>query len=715
MTTRPSGATCAVCVEHVEEGLHVAGMDCGDEIALLEQRLGRLPGFESLSADLVGQRVRVSYDRSRLSSDDIVQAVAETGMRAWPESRHAVSPVPESAAPSGWVVASGALLLAGFTASLLTSDPRWLVPLFAAAALSGARITARRSWASLRSRSLDMNTLMLVAVIGAAAIGEWSEAATVIFLFALAQWLESRSMARARHAIRAVMDLAPAEALVRRDGAEVRVPVGEVRVGETILVQPGERLPLDGRVAAGASEVNQAPITGESLPVDRGPGDDVFAGSINGHAALEVTVTHLRRDTTLARIIALVESAQEQRAPAQAFVDRFARRYTPAVLSLAVLVALVPPLAWGEPFGAWLYRALVLLVISCPCALVISTPVSIVSALAGAARRGVLVKGGLHLERAGRIRAVAFDKTGTLTTGRPAVTGVVPIGDASAGHVLEVAASLEVRSEHPIARAIVRDAETHGVAAPAAGTGFRALPGFGAEAIVDGRPALVGNRRLFDERGLSDAASDAAIAQVAAAGASAVLVAWGGRTIGVIGVADRVRDAALGLAGRLRPLGVTHVAMLTGDDVRAARTVAAAVGVDECLAELLPAGKVDAIGAIRRAHGTVMMVGDGVNDAPALAASDLGVAMGAAGSDVALETADAALMADDLDRVPYLLRLGRSTLAVVRANIAFALGLKALFVALALVGAATLWMAVLADMGASLLVIGNGLRLLRRD
>jgi len=378
-----------------------------------------------------------------------------------------------------------------------------------------------------------------------------------------------------------------------------------------------------------------------------------------------------------------------------------------------VLVALVPPALAGQPFSTWFYRALVLLVISCPCALVISTPVSIVSALAGAARRGVLIKGGLRLERAGHLRAVAFDKTGTLTHGRPAVTDIVPAGGASTEEVMAVAAALEIRSEHPIARAVMRHAEALGIEVPA-GEGFRALPGLGASAEVGGVPALIGSHRLIEERGLCTAEAEAAIARIGD-GATAVVVARAGRVIGVIGVADRVREAARGLVGQLRAVGVTHVAMLTGDNDPTARAIASELGVDEYRAELLPADKVAAIATIRQVHGPVMMVGDGVNDAPALAASDLGVAMGAAGSDAALETADAALMADDLRRVPYLLRLGQATLRVIRANIAISLGLKGLFLALALVGAATLWMAVLADMGASLLVIANGMRLLRTE
>jgi Zn2+/Cd2+-exporting ATPase len=489
--------------------------------------------------------------------------------------------------------------------------------------------------------------------------------------------------------------------------------VDEVAVGDTIIVRPGEKIPLDGRVAVGESHVNQAPVTGESLPIDKSPGDDVFAGTINGRGALEVVVTRPRRDTTLARIIHLVERAQAQRAPSQAFVDRFARWYTPAVLVLAVGIATIPPLA-GAPAGPWLYRALVLLVISCPCALVISTPVSIVSALAAAARKGVLIKGGVHLERTGAVRCVAFDKTGTLTKGRIHVTDVEPLDGLSAETVLGLAASLEIRSEHPIARAIVRRAEAAGIAVTAADS-FQALPGRGAEARIAGSPAVVGSHRLFEERGLCSPKIHDRLDDLAARGRTAILVARGSEAIGVIGVADELREASRDAVDLLRQQGVSRVALLTGDNTETANAIARETGVDEVRAELLPEDKVAAIEDLRRRYGTVAMVGDGVNDAPALATADVGIAMGAAGSDAALETADVALMADELLKIPYAVRLSRATVRNIRANIAFSLALKAAFLGLAVAGVATLWMAVVADMGASLIVIANGLRLLRTD
>ena len=577
---------------------------------------------------------------------------------------------------------------------------------------AGGIYTVRRALSAARALSLDINVLMLVAVAGAVAIGEWSEAAAVLFLFALAQLLETRSMERARHAIRALMQLAPAKALVRRGGAEVLVGVDGLAVGDTILVRPGEKIAMDGVVIEGASDVNQAPITGESVPVEKLPGSEVFAGTINGHGALDVRVTKLRPDTAMARIINLVEVAQAQRAPAQAFVERFARYYTPAVLVVAAAIAIVPPIAFAEPLVPWLYRALVLLVISCPCALVISTPVSIVSALASAAKHGVLVKGGVHLERTAAVRAVAFDKTGTLTTGRPEVVDVVPVNGASAEEIVRLAAALEARSEHPIARAIHRYARAAGLAGNGA-EGFQALPGLGAEARVGATTVIVGSHRLFEERGLCSAAIDAKLQQLAALGRTPVLVARDRTTIGIVALADATRASGAEAVRRLRQEGIERIVLLTGDSNETARAVASELGMDEYRAELLPHDKVRAVADLRRRYGHVAMVGDGVNDAPALAAADIGIAMGAIGSDAALETADVALMSDDLEKVPYLVRLGRRTVANVKTNVAIALGLKAVFLGLAVAGLATLWMAVVADMGASLLVIGNGLRLLK--
>jgi Zn2+/Cd2+-exporting ATPase len=704
-------STCPVCELHAESVFKIEGMDCHEEVAILERRLTSLAGLEGLDADVVGQRVRVQYDAAKLTTSRIAEAVAQTGMRAWLEHEEA-RPTADTrwrerlVALSGVGVAAGVLLDVSGAAPSLTWIP------FAAAVVAAGTQTARRAWLSVVARRLDIHVLMMVAVAGAMALGEWAEGASVVFLFALAQVLESRAMERARGAIRALMDLAPADALVSRGGLELRVPVDEVRVGDRVIVRPGEKIPMDGRVETGDSHVNQAPITGESVPVEKGPGAEVFAGSINGRGVLEIGVTRLRRDSTLARIIHLVERAQSQRAPSQTFVDRFARVYTPIVLSLAVAIALVPPLLFDGAWSTWIYRSLVLLVISCPCALVISTPVSIVSALAAAARKGVLIKGGARLEALAAVRCVAFDKTGTLTSGRLKVTDVLPLNGARPAEVLALAAAVATRSEHPIARAIVERALDDGLTWPLAEK-VEALPGRGVQAFVDQRPALLGSDRLFTERGLPAAAIATPLTQLAAAGRSTVVVGRPDAAIGVIGVADEPRAAGREAIALLRDYGVAHVVLLTGDNPAAAQALATTAGITEFRAGLLPEEKLAAVGELRTRYGAVAMVGDGVNDAPALAAADVGIAMGVAGTDAALETADVALMADELVKIPFALRLSRATARNIRVNIGFSLVLKAAFLVLALAGAATLWMAVIADMGASLIVIANALRLLR--
>jgi Zn2+/Cd2+-exporting ATPase len=702
---------CPVCELHAESTFKIEGMDCHEEVAILEHRLKRLTGLEALDADVMAQRLRIKYDAAKLSTSGIAEAVAQTGMRAWLEHEEP-RPSPESAVRERLVIVAGVALGTGLAMQTGGSVQSWAWLPFLVTVVTGGINTARRSWVSLRSRVLDINVLMLVAVLGAIALGEWNEGASVIFLFALAQLLESRAMARARGAIRALMDLAPAEALVHRGGVDVHLPVDDVGVGDVVVVRPGEKIPLDGRVTSGESHVNQAPVTGESLPVEKRVNDEVFAGTINGRGVLEVLVTRLRRDSTLAHIIHLVERAQAQRAPSQTFVDRFARIYTPAVLILAVILASIAPLVLSGSWGTWIYRALVLLVISCPCALVISTPVSIVSALAAAARKGVLIKGGARLEALAAVRCVAFDKTGTLTTGRLEVTDVIPVNGVAPPTILSLAASLEARSEHPIGRAIVHRARGDGIPVSAADS-FESLTGRGAQGRVGGEMVVVGSHRLFDERRLCSPEIERAVESLAAKGRSTVLVSADGASIGIIGVADRPRDAARDTVDMLRGHGVERIVLLTGDHEAAARTLAASLGVDEYRASLLPEDKVTAVAELQKKYGTLAMVGDGVNDAPALAAADVGIAMGVAGTDAALETADVALMADELPKIPYTLRLSRATTRNIRANIAFSLILKSAFLVMAVAGSATLWMAVIADMGASLIVIGNALRLLR--
>jgi len=690
-------------------------MDCREEVALIERRFKNLHGIEDFSADLMGQRLHVKYDAAKINANAIAGAIADAGMRAWLEHEEPIASGESASRARTWLLAgAGSFFAAGLLASALNAPAMLPAALYACSIATGVQLTLRKAWQALRLRSLDINVLMLIAAAGAIVLGQWNEAAAVVFLFAIAQTLEARTLERARLAVRALMDLTPAEALVRTADGERKTPVEAVPPGAVVVIKPGEKVPVDGTVVAGCSSVNQAPITGESLPIDKSPGDDVFAGSINGRSALDVRVTRHRRDTTLARIIHLVEQAQAQRAPVQSFVERFARVYTPAVIALALALAVIPPLAFGAAWNTWVYRALVLLVVSCPCALVISTPVSIVAALAGAARKGVLIKGGAHLERAGKIRCVAFDKTGTLTRGLPEVVEVVTLNGLPPEGIVALAAAVEHRSEHPIAHAVLRYAEaSHIATAPA--SDVSALTGLGAEGRVVGAPVLLGNHRLFEERGLCSPAIHTHLDAMGARGRTPILVARDGEAVGIIAIADRPRETSRDTVDELRRHGIESVVMLTGDSYATAQAVASDIGVDAFRAELLPADKVDAIAALRRQFGSVAMVGDGVNDAPALASADIGIAMGAAGSDAALETADVALMADELMKIPYALRLSRTTLRNIKANLAISLVMKAAFVVAAVAGVATLWMAIVADTGASVIVIANALRLLRAD
>jgi len=561
-----------------------------------------------------------------------------------------------------------------------------------------------------------MNALMSIAAIGAMAIGEWAEGATAMFLFSLGNTLEAKSMDRARQAIHKLLDLSPKEANRVHDGHADRVRVEQLKVGDLIEVKPGEKVPMDGVVEEGSSTVNQAPITGESTPVDVHTGSEVFAGSINGQGALLVRVTKVAQDNTLARIVRMVQEAQSSRAPAQRFVDTFAKYYTPTVIALAAGVAVVPPLLFGASFSTWFYRALVLLVIACPCALVISTPVAIVSAVSNAAQHGVLIKGGTHLETISRVQALAFDKTGTLTEGRPAVTDVVLLDSSAltADDLLSLAASIEVHSQHPMAQAVVQEAHHRGLKLQPSND-YVELTGWGAQARLDGQTYYIGKHGLFCERVPHEKDVCRLIDEVEGQGKTAMLVGDERDVFGLIAVSDPLRNSSRQAVRALRDAGIQHMAMLSGDNERTAQAMAELVDIEDVQANLLPQHKVQAVERLLDEHGSVAMVGDGVNDAPALARASVGVAMGAAGSDAALETADIVLMSDALERMPYVIRLGRQTLQTIKVNIALSLAIKALFLLLAMGGLATLWMAVFADMGTSLMVTFNGMRLLRQS
>lgn len=732
---------------HVGEGggpmtslLEVEGMHCADEVAVLERKLLPLPGIQGVTADIVGHRLRVKHDPTRTSRHELLEAVSATGMtaRAVGDGRRVRPPDPFWTRHKRLILTatSGCLTGIAMLLTLIGYPQGTTVPVYLAAVVAGGYSIARTGLLAARQFNLDINFLMSLAILGAMVIGEWAEAAVVTFLFALAELLESLSMDRARNAIRSLMELAPPQALVRRNGQEERLSVEEVRLGDILIVRPGEKVPLDGTVIRGASAVNQAPITGESIPVLKREGDEVFAGSINQQGALEIEVTHLAADTTLARIIHLVEEAQAQKAPSQRFVDQFAKYYTPSVIAGAVLIAIIPPLVFAQPFAAWFYRALVLLVISCPCALVISTPVTIVSALATAARNGVLIKGGRFLEGLGTLKAIAFDKTGTLTRAVPAVTDIIAVrGSEFTVHgsekdsapalnpelstmnpqereLLRTAAAIEARSEHHLGYAITQRARELGIEWPEVEE-FLAQTGRGAQARIEGRTYFIGNHRFAEEMGFCSSAVEAKVAELELEGKTTVILGTQEGAVGIIAIADQVREELPETLRALKLTGIRRLVMLTGDNRGTADAVAKRLGIDEYLADLLPEDKVEKVRELTPRYGAVAMVGDGVNDAPALAAASIGIAMGAAGTDQALETADVALMADDLSKLPFAISLGRRAIRIVKQNILASLATKALFLALAIPGYATLWMAVGADMGASLLVIFNGLRLLQ--
>jgi Zn2+/Cd2+-exporting ATPase len=697
-------AACPGCENETTQVFEVQGLDCASEVALIEQHLSRAPGVCSVRASAVTGQATVVHT---LASGSVERLLAEVGLRATEARRVAAPPL-----RAGGTLAALALGVAGFAAGFV-SAPLAVAFYLPAIVIGGAPI-ARKGWQRARHGALDMNVLMSVAVLGAMAIGEWGEGAATVVLFSLAQLLEARSLERARRAISGLMDLAPETAVVLRGGAEAQVAAAEVARGEAIVVAPGARVPLDGIVESGRSDVDQSPLTGESQPVPREAGQGVFAGSINGSGALVVRVTRRAAETTLARILRRVEEAQASRAPTQGFVERFARVYTPVVIGLALLTALVPPLLAGGAWSVWTYRALVLLVVACPCALVISTPVSIVSALTAASRRGVLVKGGAHLEELGRVRAVVFDKTGTLTRGAPEVTDVLAADGVHAREVLALAAAVEARAAHPLALAVTARARHEGLALDAADE-VTEIPGRGVRGRVNGSEVLVGSHRLFDERGLCDHRLDETLARLEAEGKTAVLVGLPGReapVLGALAVADALRPEAREAVAALHAAGIA-VAMLSGDNARTTGAIARQLGIETALPNLLPDDKVARLLALRDQRGSVAMVGDGINDAPALAAASVGIAMGRRSADVALETAAVALMAEDLRLIPQALRLGRAARRVVRQNVALSLLVKGAVLGLTLAGWGSLWAAVGADMGASLLVIGNGLRLLR--
>jgi len=727
-----------------EFAFRVAGMDCAEEVGALRRELEPIPGVERLDFDLLRERLVVVADPGLVAVEELQRAVRRTGMRAEPwRQEPAAEPVRRLDGRTLRTLAAGLLLIAAFLLHALLAGslaralgaeamPLAVKGLYLASVLLGILGILPKAWGSLRRLRPDMNLLMTIAVAGAVGIGQWFEAATVTVLFSVSLLLESWSVGRARRAVSALLELSPQEATVlhgpgermpdcRGDPCdehehpdahhEHRLPAAEVSVGSVVLVRPGEKVPLDGVVLRGRGSIDQSPITGESVPVEKEPGDEVFAGTLNGEGALEVRATKPAGDSTLARIIRLVGEAGRRRSPSERFVERFAAIYTPAVLGLALLTAVVPPLFLGGAWGAWLYNALVLLVIGCPCALVLSTPVSVVCALASAARRGILLKGGPFVEEPARLRCIALDKTGTLTRGKPILGKVLAFAPHTEEEVLEASAAIEARSEHPLARAIVARAREGGLR-PVPAESYRALPGRGAEAIVAGKPYWLGSHRLLEERGQESPGLHGTLEKLAAEGATVVVLGTDHHVCGVLALADEPREEARGAIENLHRAGIRKIVMLTGDNPETGSAIGARLGVDDVRAGLLPEDKVAQMQALVCEWGHVAMIGDGVNDAPAMMEATLGVAMGAAGTDAAIETADAVIMADDLLQLPWLIRHSRRALAIIRGNIAAALLVKALFFVLAFLGLANLWSAVAADMGVSLAVVANALRLL---
>lgn len=711
VAAQPPGASRAIFT--------IDNMDCPTEEALISKKLSAMDGITQLDFNLMQRKLTVTHTLGQ--SDAIGKALLAIDMHAVPvaaasrQERPADAPPPNSH-KKWWLLGFGATaaLLAEIVAWTTGTDKSWPVIALALCAIAASGTgTYKKGWIALKNFNLNINALMAIAVTGAVLIGQWPEAAMVMVLFALAEMIEAMSLDRARNAIRGLMEMTPDKAnVLQADGTWKEIDAATITVGMTARVAPGERIPLDGALSKGQSAVNQAPITGESMPVPKSIGDNVFAGTINETGSFEYRVTAAQTDSTLSRIIRAVEDAQGSRAPTQRFVDKFAKVYTPIVFLVALGIAIVPPLAFGLPWMPWIYKALVLLVIACPCALVVSTPVTVVSGLAAAARAGILIKGGVYLEEGRKLKSLALDKTGTITQGKPVVTDLVALsGEQKDG--LRLAATLAGRSDHPVSTAVSVHWKSPSETGPLDEvTDFEAITGRGVKGRICNQGYYLGNHRLIEELGICNAATEEALNKLEADGKTAVIICSETTPLAVIGVADTVRETSRQAIIELHALGIRTL-MLTGDNELTAKAIAKDVGIDDARGNLLPEEKLAVINDEIAQYKTVGMVGDGINDAPALAKSSIGFAMGAAGTDTALETADVALMDDDLRKIPQFIRLSIKAAGILKQNITIALSIKAVFLVLAFMGVATLWMAVFADMGASLIVVFNGLRLLR--
>ncbi|MCL5291997.1 MAG: cadmium-translocating P-type ATPase [Actinobacteria bacterium] len=692
--------------------LLVQGMDCQDEVELIEKRLTPLAGVVGFEANVMSQKVTVTYYPENITTEDIIRELGAVGLKATAEK-----PKAKAQGKPWWkepklilLVLSGLITLSTVIADKLGLPQQTVKIFFGLAIVLGSYYPAKMGFAALKNLTINIRLLMVAGALGAVSLGQWEEAALLVFIYLLGDVLEAFAVDKARGSIRALMELAPSEALVKRDGGETVLAVDEIRIGDILIVKPGERVPLDGTVVLGSSTVDQAPITGESIPAAKNLGDEVFAGTINQRGSLEIKVTQLAKDTTLARIIHLVEEAQAKKSKYQRFGEKFGKYYTPSMFALAIGVAFVPSFAFGQDFSTWYLRGLVVLVVSCSCGLALSVPVSVVTAIGNAARHGVIIKGGAYLEAASGIDVVAFDKTGTLTIGQPEVTDIISLNNYSIEEILKVAGAIESRSEHPLADAILKEAENRDLSLPEIND-FQSVTGLGARAKVDGHIYRIGNREFFKEFANLNDIDAKTLAKLENQGKTTVLLGSEKGLLGAIAVADQLRPHIEKTIADLKAIGIKRVVMLTGDNERTAGAIAAQAGVDEYFAELLPDDKVEAVKKLKKSYGKVAMVGDGVNDAPAMAVADVGIAMGG-GTDVALETGDMALMADELPKLSYALRLSQRSVRNIKQNIAASLAIVAFLVPAALVGFVGLVPGILINEVSALIVIVNGLRLL---
>ncbi|HHQ1159127.1 TPA: heavy metal translocating P-type ATPase [Listeria innocua] len=691
-----------------EKTYRIEGLSCTNCAGKFEKNVKQLPGVTSATVNFGASRISVE---GQTTIEELEEAGAFENLIIRDDQendeqvRSKESFIKRNIA---LIISLGFILVAVISQLSLGEDHLLTKALYILAIIIGGFDLFKEGFSDLIKLDFSMESLMTIAIIGAAFIGEWAEGSIVVILFAISEALERFSMDKARQSIRSLMDIAPKEALIRRNNVEQLVSVDKIDIDDIMIIKPGQKIAMDGLVINGHSSVNQAAITGESVPVEKQLDDEVFAGTLNEEGVLEVKVTKKVTDTTIAKIIHLVEEAQGERAPAQAFVDKFAKYYTPFIIIMALLIVVVPPLFFGGDWNKWLYQGLSILVVGCPCSLVISTPVSIVSAIGNAAKNGVLVKGGVYLEEIGHLRAIAFDKTGTLTKGKPVVTDFIATSSETDINYLSIISSLESLSQHPLASAILNEADKTNVDYKSIQIeDFQSITGKGLTGIHQNIRYYIGSPKLFSASVIEETAVKVQYRQFQEQGKTAMYFGTDEQILGVIAVADEVRDSSAAVISELHKLSIEHTIMLTGDNTKTAESIGKQLGVTEIKGDLMPQEKLDSIKALRTTYNKVAMVGDGINDAPALAASTVGIAMGGAGTDTALETADVALMGDDLQKLPFIVRLSRQTLKVIKQNITFSLGIKLLALLLVIPGWLTLWIAIVADMGATLLVTLN--------